>query len=550
MKPYIEWTKEELVAEKARLEQEFAEVKAKGLNLNISRGKPAAAQLDLTEGMLTVLSKNEDTFAEDGTDCRNYGVLTGIPEARKLIGDICEVPAENVIVYGNASLTIMFDTVARSFLKGVAGCTPWNKLDKVKFLCPVPGYDRHFGVTEYFGVEMINVPMTPEGPDMDMVEKLVAEDDAIKGIWCVPKYSNPQGYTYSDETVKRFANLKPAAKDFRIFWDNAYIIHHLYDDRQDHLLNIIEECEKAGNPDMVYEFVSTSKVSYPGAGIAALISSEANLKEAQEYMNFQIIGHDKLNQLRHVKFFQNLDGVMNQMKKHAEILRPKFEAILQVMDHRISIHAPPRGATARPADAECAHENFNSRPSARGDLGISIDAFWETFQFTPLREGRRVWRKQRRSRPDFNSRPSARGDDSGDAVQIYDLISIHAPPRGATGHEERIGGLRDDFNSRPSARGDTLVEKVKKLPDISIHAPPRGATHCLCFLRPQYSFQFTPLREGRPDCAGTRRLRKRISIHAPPRGATRFRGGTPQRPSYFNSRPSARGDRTGCKKRD
>ena len=241
MKPYIEWTKEELVAEKARLEQEFAEVKAKGLNLNISRGKPAAAQLDLTEGMLTVLSKNEDTFAEDGTDCRNYGVLTGIPEARKLIGDICEVPAENVIVYGNASLTIMFDTVARSFLKGVAGCTPWNKLDKVKFLCPVPGYDRHFGVTEYFGVEMINVPMMPEGPDMDMVEKLVAEDDAIKGIWCVPKYSNPQGYTYSDETVRRFANLKPAAKDFRIFWDNAYIIHHLYDDRQDHLLNIIEE---------------------------------------------------------------------------------------------------------------------------------------------------------------------------------------------------------------------------------------------------------------------------------------------------------------------
>ena len=197
MKPYIEWTKEELVAEKARLEQEFADVKAKGLNLNISRGKPAAAQLDLTEGMLTVLSKNEDTFAEDGTDCRNYGVLTGIPEARKLIGDICEVPAENVIVYGNASLTIMFDTVARSFLKGVAGCTPWNKLDKVKFLCPVPGYDRHFGVTEYFGVEMINVPMMPEGPDMDMVEKLVAEDDAIKGIWCVPKYSNPQGYTYS-----------------------------------------------------------------------------------------------------------------------------------------------------------------------------------------------------------------------------------------------------------------------------------------------------------------------------------------------------------------
>lgn len=335
MKPYIEWTKEELVAEKARLEQEFAEVKAKGLNLNISRGKPAAAQLDLTEGMFTVLSKNEDTFAEDGTDCRNYGVLTGIPEAKKLIGDICEVPAENVIIYGNASLTIMFDTVARSFLKGVAGCTPWSKLDKVKFLCPVPGYDRHFGVTEYFGVEMINVPMSPEGPDMDMVEKLVAEDDAIKGIWCVPKYSNPQGYTYSDETVRRFANLKPAAKDFRIFWDNAYIIHHLYEDREDHLLNIIEECEKAGNPDMVYEFVSTSKVTFPGAGIAALVTSKANVEEAKEYMNFQIIGHDKLNQLRHVKFFKDLDGVMAHMKKHADILRPKFDTVLQVLDEEL-----------------------------------------------------------------------------------------------------------------------------------------------------------------------------------------------------------------------
>ena len=335
MKPYIEWTKEELVAEKARLEQEFAEVKAKGLNLNISRGKPAAAQLDLTEGMLTVLSKNEDTFAEDGTDCRNYGVLTGIPEARKLIGDICEVPAENVIVYGNASLTIMFDTVARSFLKGVAGCTPWNKLDKVKFLCPVPGYDRHFGVTEYFGVEMINVPMTPEGPDMDMVEKLVAEDDAIKGIWCVPKYSNPQGYTYSDETVRRFANLKPAAKDFRIFWDNAYIIHHLYDDRQDHLLNIIEECEKAGNPDMVYKFSSTSKISFPGSGIAAMAASDANLKDIRNMMKVQTIGHDKVNQLRHVRFFKDIHGIVEHMKKHADILRPKFETVLEVLDKEL-----------------------------------------------------------------------------------------------------------------------------------------------------------------------------------------------------------------------
>ena len=335
MKPYIEWTKEELVAEKARLEQEFAEVKAKGLNLNISRGKPAAAQLDLTEGMLTVLSKNEDTFAEDGTDCRNYGVLTGIPEARKLIGDICEVPAENVIVYGNASLTIMFDTVARSFLKGVAGCTPWNKLDKVKFLCPVPGYDRHFGVTEYFGVEMINVPMTPEGPDMDMVEKLVAEDDAIKGIWCVPKYSNPQGYTYSDETVRRFAALKPAAKDFRIFWDNAYNVHHLYDEPQDVILELLSECEKAGNPDMVYKFSSTSKISFPGSGVAAISASKANLDDLRTHLTIQTIGHDKLNQLRHVRYFKDIHGIETQMKKHAEILRPKFEAVLEILDREL-----------------------------------------------------------------------------------------------------------------------------------------------------------------------------------------------------------------------
>lgn len=332
MKPYIEWTKEELVAEKARLEQEFAEIKAKGLNLNISRGKPAAAQLDLTEGMLTVLSKNEDTFAEDGTDCRNYGVLTGIPEARKLIGDICEVPAENVIVYGNASLTIMFDTVARSFLKGVAGCTPWNKLDKVKFLCPVPGYDRHFGITEFFGIEMINVPLLPTGPDMDMVERLVSEDPAIKGIWCVPKYSNPTGVSYSDETVRRFAKLKPAAPDFRIFWDNAYSIHHLYEDDQDVILELLTECEKEGTEDMVYKFISTSKVSFPGSGIAAMAASEANLADARRWMNYQTIGHDKLNQLRHVRFFKDMDGMHEHMKKHAAILRPKFEAVEHALE--------------------------------------------------------------------------------------------------------------------------------------------------------------------------------------------------------------------------
>ena len=336
MQKYSEMTREQLLVLKKELEQQYADIKAQGLALDMSRGKPAADQLDLSMEMMDVLRSDTDLKCETGVDCRNYGVIDGIPEAKRLLGEISEVDPEHIIIYGNSSLNVMFDTVARSFTHGVMGNTPWCKLDKVKFLCPVPGYDRHFKVTEFFGIEMINIPMSPEGPDMDLVEKYVSEDPAVKGIWCVPKYSNPQGYTYSDETVRRFANLKPAAKDFRIFWDNAYIIHHLYDDRQDHLLNIIEECEKAGNPDMVYEFVSTSKVSYPGAGIAALISSEANIKEAQEYMNFQIIGHDKLNQLRHVKFFQNLDGVMNQMKKHAEILRPKFEAILQVMDQELS----------------------------------------------------------------------------------------------------------------------------------------------------------------------------------------------------------------------
>ena len=336
MKSYRELSKEELLALQAELQAEYDAEKEKGLNLDISRGKPGKEQLDLSMPMLDVLNAESVLASENGTDVRNYGVLDGIPEAKELMAGMVGAKPSQMIVLGNSSLNIMYDCVARAEIFGIMGNTPWSKLDKVKFLCPVPGYDRHFGVTEQFGIEMINVPMTEDGPDMDVVEDYVNNDPAVKGIWCVPMFSNPGGIVYSDETVKRFANLKPAAKDFRIFWDNAYIIHHLYDDRQDHLLNIIEECEKAGNPDMVYEFVSTSKVSYPGAGIAALISSEANLKEAQEYMNFQIIGHDKLNQLRHVKFFQNLDGVMNQMKKHAEILRPKFEAILQVMDQELS----------------------------------------------------------------------------------------------------------------------------------------------------------------------------------------------------------------------
>ncbi len=336
MKAYKELSKEELLTLKEDLNREYEEVKAKGLKLDMSRGKPSASQLDMEMDFMDVLNSDSVLKTEAGVDCRNYGILDGIPEAKKLMGDMIGVPAENVIVCGNASLTIMYDTVARSVIFGVMGSTPWCRLDKVKFLCPVPGYDRHFAITEQFGIEMINVPMTATGPDMDLVEKLVSEDEAVKGIWCVPKYSNPQGITYSDETVRRFAALKPAAKDFRIFWDNAYVIHDLYEDKGDKLLDILGECEKAGNPDMVYEFCSTSKVTFAGGGIAAVASSKANLEYFKKTMTIQTIGFDKLNQLRHVRYFKNINGMKAHMKKHAAIMRPKFEAVLEVLDRELS----------------------------------------------------------------------------------------------------------------------------------------------------------------------------------------------------------------------
>ena len=337
MTAYKDLSKEELLELKSGLEAQFEEVKAKGLKLDMSRGKPSADQLNLSMGMMDTLTSGVDLTCEDGVDCRNYGGLDGIDEAKQLLADMMEVPKDNVIIFGNSSLNVMYDTVARAMTHGIMGSTPWCKLDKVKFLCPVPGYDRHFAITEHFGIEMINVPMTSTGPDMDMVEKLVSEDPAIKGIWCVPKYSNPQGYTYSEETVKRFARLKPAAPDFRIYWDNAYSVHHLYDDEkeQDFLLEILEECAKAGNPDIVYKFTSTSKISFPGSGIAAVAASKANLDDFRKYMTVQTIGHDKLNQLRHVRFFKNLDGVHAHMSKHAAILRPKFEMVEATLEKEL-----------------------------------------------------------------------------------------------------------------------------------------------------------------------------------------------------------------------
>ena len=335
MKAYKEMTTEELATEIEALKKEYRRYLSMELQLDMSRGKPCFDQLDLSMGMMDVLSSSADLSCEDGTDCRNYGVLGGIREAKVLIGDMMENNPDNVLIYGNSSLNVMYDQISRSYTHGVMGNTPWCKLDKVKWLCPVPGYDRHFGITEYFGIEMIPVPMLPTGPDMDMVEELVASDEAIKGIWCVPKYSNPQGYSYSDETVRRFARLKPAAKDFRIYWDNAYGIHQLYDHDQEYLIEILAECKRAGNPDLVYKFASTSKITFPGGGIAALATSPNNLEDIRRQLQHQTIGYDKINQLRHVRFFKDIHGMTEHMRKHADIIRPKFEAVEQIFDENL-----------------------------------------------------------------------------------------------------------------------------------------------------------------------------------------------------------------------
>ncbi len=340
--------KEQILALKQQWEAQYNEIKAKGLKLDMSRGKPSATQLDISSGIFDCLTSSDIMKAEDGTDCRNYGLLDGIPEAKRLFSEMLAVPAQNIIIGGNSSLNMMYDTISRAMTHGVYGSKqPWMKLDKVKFLCPSPGYDRHFAVTELFGMELITVKMNSDGPDMDEVERLVSGDSTIKGIWCVPKYSNPEGITYSDAVVKRFARLKPAAEDFRIFWDNAYVVHDLYE--ADVLLNIFEECRAAGTEDMVFEFASTSKISFPGSGVAVMAASDNNIRQLKSMLTIQTIGPDKLNQLRHVKYFKNLDGILSHMKKQAEILVPKFELVTGALQQElaelglVSFHKPNGG---------------------------------------------------------------------------------------------------------------------------------------------------------------------------------------------------------------
>lgn len=330
---YESLSKNELQNEIEKLENRYNAFKEQNLKLNMTRGKPCSEQIDLCMDMLDIPGK-ELRKAADGTDCMNYGVLDGLPEAKALFAEMLEVNTDEIIIGGNSSLNLMYDTIARAMTIGVMGCTPWSKQEKVKFLCPSPGYDRHFAICELFGIEMIVIDMKQDGPDMDTVEKLVSEDESIKGIWCVPKYSNPDGITYSDEVVDRFANLKPKAKDFRIFWDNAYCVHHLTD-KPDMLKNILTACKKAGNEDMVYIFASTSKISFPGAGIAMMASSVANINSIKKSMTIQTIGHDKINQLRHVKYFKNLEGINNHMKKQAQILKPKFDMVLEILENEL-----------------------------------------------------------------------------------------------------------------------------------------------------------------------------------------------------------------------
>ena len=326
MPAYAELAHEALESTRDALTRKYESLKAKGLALNMARGKPSRAQLDLSMPMLTCIVDVDDCTAEDGTDCRNYGVLDGIPEAKRLMAVMLDDDAEHVVVFGNSSLNIMYDTMARCWMFGTLGHMPWCKLDEVKWLCPCPGYDRHFGVTEAFGIKMIPVAMNEDGPDMDEVERLVAEDASIKGIWCVPQYSNPDGYTYSDETIERFAKMKTAAPDFKIFWDEAYIVHHLTDEIIETPV-LLNECKKYGTQDRVFMFTSTSKITFPGAGVSAIACSENSMKYMCKRFSVMIISYDKMNQLRHVRFLKNKEGVLAHMAKHRRRLVPCFDAV-------------------------------------------------------------------------------------------------------------------------------------------------------------------------------------------------------------------------------
>ena len=330
---YNQMSREELVTLKSELDKKYEEVKGLGLSLDMSRGKPGADQLDLTVDMLNVMVNAEDCKAENGFDCRNYGVLDGIPECKKLFAELLEVEPKNIIVGGTSSLNLMYDYLNQCMYLGVAGCAPWSEQGKAKFICNVPGYDRHFAITEFFGIEMISVEMDEFGPDVEKIAELV-KDPMVKGMFCVPKYSNPNGVTYSNERVKALASLKPAAKDFRVIWDNAYIIHELTD-TPDMLMNIFEACKEYGTEDYFVEFTSTSKISFPGAGVSAIAASDNNIAEIKKRLNFQTISYDKLNQLRHVKYFKNVDGIRKHMEKHASIIAPKFRMVLDMLENEI-----------------------------------------------------------------------------------------------------------------------------------------------------------------------------------------------------------------------
>ncbi len=334
MKSYLSMSKDELKSELSELTQIYDGFKSKGLKLDMSRGKPGADQLELSVHILDIVNSASECKTEDGIDCRNYGLLEGLPSIRRLFGELMGVDASSVFVGGNSSLSLMFDTVSCFMTAGLNGCKPWMLQEKVKFLCPVPGYDRHFSITQYYNIEMINIPMTSEGPDMDMVESLVSSDESIKGIWCVPKYSNPQGITYSDETVRRFARIKPAAKDFRILWDNAYCIHDI-SDTPETLLNLMAECKKNGTEDLPVIFCSTSKITFPGSGVAALAASASNMQVLKKRYTYQTIGHDKINMLRHMLFFKDVDGIAAHMNKHKEILAPKFKAVVNRLESEL-----------------------------------------------------------------------------------------------------------------------------------------------------------------------------------------------------------------------